>query len=135
MTAIPKHEATTRPRKGQKKQPSKASYPTDYERECAITGHEPSEVGQIGWALADLARHVRDYTPGDPMAGLEVELNRLAGAAQGYAYNATIGENSLNIFTAKNSYPLRLSLEGDAVDTIAAALRRIADAMTVREVK
>ncbi len=65
------------------------------------------------------------------MTGVEVELQRLANAVHGYAHNATIGENSLALFTGSGEAysPVRLVLEGDALDSIADSFKRIADAM------
>ena len=59
-------------------------------------------------------------------------MNKLASAAQGYAHNATIGENSLELFSGSESSgyrPVRLVLEGEAVEGIADSLKRIADAL------
>lgn len=104
MTAIPKHEATRR--KGTKKPP-----------QPAVVEHTPPAI-----------------TLDVDMTGVEVELKRLANAVQGYAHNAAVDENSLRLFSGPGpTYsPLRLVLEGDAVDSIADSLKRIADAMTAQ---
>jgi hypothetical protein len=102
MSTFPKHEATTRQR--QDKQAA-AETTTSIEVERIV------DAGYSG--LSELGQHLE---------GIYKEL----GA---YFYNATLGEHSLSVFTAKNSHPLRLSLEGDAVDSIADSIKRIADAM------
>ena len=65
------------------------------------------------------------------MTGVEVELANLARYVLAYVNNAVTAENSLCLFSGPGpTYsPLRLVLEGDAVDTIADSLKRIADAM------
>jgi hypothetical protein len=73
-----------------------------------------------------------DYSPAIvDMTGVEAELATLARYVREYVGNATIGENSLALFTGSgDAYsPLRLVLEGDAVDSIADSLKRMADAM------
>jgi hypothetical protein len=61
------------------------------------------------------------------VAGIEVALAGIARSFSGYNHNARDGNNSLNLFTAEHSHPLRLVLEGDAVNSIADSLKRIAD--------
>jgi hypothetical protein len=64
------------------------------------------------------------------MTGIEDVLGRLADAAHSYLHNNALGENSLCLFTGPGpTYsPLRLVLEGNAVDSIADSLKCIADA-------
>ena len=61
------------------------------------------------------------------MTGVEIELGHIAHSLKSYNVNACDGNFSLCLFTGE---PLRLSLEGDALDSIADSLKRIADAMT-----
>lgn len=51
-----------------------------------------------------------------------------------YKVDACDGEMSFNVglYTGESSHPVRLVLEGDAVDSIADSLKRIAYAMTDR---
>jgi hypothetical protein len=65
---------------------------------------------------------------------LAAPLDRIAEALVRYANNAASGENSLSVFTgpAPHYRPMRLVLEGEAVDRIAGALSLIADAVTTR---
>jgi hypothetical protein len=60
---------------------------------------------------------------------LAESVDKIGRTVADYAHNATLGENSLGLHTGPNSYPLRLVLEGAAVDKIADALSRIAAAM------
>jgi hypothetical protein len=86
--------------------------------------------------------NAKEPTPAAPGIALDVDMSGLSETAAqleaihrslwSYNMNATTGENSLNLFTGENSYPLRLVLEGDAVDSIADSLKRIADAMAAR---
>jgi hypothetical protein len=64
------------------------------------------------------------------MSGIEVALDKIAHSLKSYNVNACDGNFSLCLYTGE---PLRLSLEGDAVDSIADSLKRIADAMTARK--
>lgn len=69
------------------------------------------------------------------MSGVEVELANIARSVRSYVVNAVDGENSLALFTgsAAGGYsPVRLVLEGEAVEGIAEALTRIADALAAR---
>ncbi len=67
------------------------------------------------------------------MCELAEPLRKIADAVRAYAHNATIGENSVALFTGGEGYnPVRLVLEGDAVESIAESLKRIADALTTR---
>lgn len=77
--------------------------------------------------------------PADPveadMSGIEVELANIARSIRAYVANAANAENSLALFTgsAAGGYsPMRLELEGDAVEAIADSLSRIADALAGR---
>lgn len=76
------------------------------------------------------AAALSDY-PDTDISGVEIALAEIAKSLRSYAINAATGENSLSLFTpAHESYhPVRLSLEGEAVDKIADALSRIADAL------
>lgn len=58
------------------------------------------------------------------------QLGHIHNSLRSYTVNATDGENFLNLFTGQHDFPMRLVLEGDAVDTIADSLKRIADTMT-----
>jgi hypothetical protein len=80
-------------------------------------------IGDLGGLHSDL---------GMGLSGIEVELGNLARAVKSIAGNAAIGENSLNLFTGVHSHPVRLVLEGEAVDKIADALSRIADALAAK---
>lgn len=104
MSSFPKHEATA-PRKGTKKQPRPAVQPV-----------APAITVEVD------------------MTGVEYELANLALSVRSYGVNATNGDNSLALYTdpSENAYPMRLQLEGEAVDRIAGALERIA---TVLEAK
>jgi len=106
MTAIPKHERA--PRK--------------------ITKKTPQPVAVVEHTVPAITLDV--YT-----AGIEDELAKIAHSLKSYNVNACEGNFSLNLFTGANGYPVRLELEGDAVDSIADSLKRIADAMTACEVK
>jgi hypothetical protein len=66
------------------------------------------------------------------MSGVEIELAHIANAVRSYVVNASNGENSLALYTGRSDSPLRLELEGDAVESIAEALTRIADALAGR---
>ena len=63
---------------------------------------------------------------------LSEAMSTLANAVRCYAYNATIGDNSLCLFTGSEQggySPMRLVLEGEPMESIADSLKRIADAM------
>jgi hypothetical protein len=68
------------------------------------------------------------------MSGIEVELANIAHSLKSYNANACDGEMSLGVglTTWDNHKPVRLALEGDAVDSIADSLKRIADALKGR---
>ena len=66
------------------------------------------------------------------MSGVEVAIADIAHSVKSYVVNAVDGDNSLNLFTGTHSYPVRLVLEGDAVDSIADSLKRIAEAMAAK---
>ena len=70
-----------------------------------------------------------DYRSYLDLSELAEPLHHFASTFAGYAHDATLGEHGLDLFTGKNSHPVRLVLEGDAVGRIADALGRIADAM------
>jgi len=73
-----------------------------------------------------------DYPVSDlDISGLEDELANIAKALHGYVSWVSSGEQSLHLYTPaqEHYHPVRLSLEGEAVDRIADALTRIADAM------
>ena len=61
---------------------------------------------------------------------IAMQLEGIHKSLWSYNMNATNGDNSLSLSTDEHSDPLRLALEGDAVDSIADSLKRIADAMT-----
>jgi hypothetical protein len=63
---------------------------------------------------------------------LNESVGKIAHSLKSYNVNSCDGNNSLNLFTGVNSHPMRLVLEGDAVDKIADALSRIADVMEKR---
>lgn len=107
MTAIPKHQAT--PRKVTKKSPQ----PAAVVQPTATGVDEPIQ-----------------YAGYDGLSEVAAQLKGIMDVLGAYHYNSTVGENSLNLFTRTNGHPVRLSLEGDAVDSIADSLKRIADAMT-----
>lgn len=69
------------------------------------------------------------------MGGVEVELAKLAHSLKSYNVNACDGEMSFGVglTTWDNCNPVRLVLEGEAVETIADSLKRIADALAVRK--
>jgi hypothetical protein len=103
---IPKHEPNKGPRKG-KKPPQPVQAVRD----------EPIRVCDVGYyGLSEVAQQLEG-------------ILKVLGA---YHYDSTIGEHSLNLFTAKNTNPVRLKLEGEAVDSIADSLKRIADALPAR---
>jgi len=61
---------------------------------------------------------------------LNESVDKIGRTVADYAHNATLGENMICLFTGKdNCPPLRLVLEGGAVDKIASALCRIAAAL------
>jgi hypothetical protein len=88
------------------------------------------------------------------MSGVEVELANLASSVKSYVVNAVDGDNSLNLFTGTSTYPVKVRLltddgcdvfdgivgtleeQGDkqaaALERIATAFERIADAMQVK---
>jgi hypothetical protein len=66
------------------------------------------------------------------LSGIEIELANLARSVKSYVVNAVDAENSLNLFTGQHSYPVRLVLECEAVDSIADSLKRIADAIQAK---
>jgi hypothetical protein len=102
--SFPKHERA--PRKGAKKPPQPA---------------------------VDAAPEVRAMDVAyDGLSEVAAQLEEILKVFGAYHYNATIGENSLNLITGRNSPAVRLSLEGDAVGSIADSLKRIADAIAAR---
>ena len=70
-----------------------------------------------------------DYRPYLDLSELAEPLEGIVRILGSYVHNATLRENGLNLFTGRNSYPVRLVLEGEAVDRIADALSRMADAL------
>jgi hypothetical protein len=107
MTDIPKHERA--PRKGAKKPP-----------QPAMVQPASSEVEPI---------HYAGY---DGLSEVATQLEGILKVLGEYHYNSTIGEHSLCLFSGSKEggySPLRLELEGDALDSIADSLKRIADAM------
>ena len=102
MTTIPKHERA--PRKGAKK---------------------PAQPTVVEHAAPAITLDV-------DMSGVEAVLEKLGLFVEAYVANASTGENSLALFTGSGEAysPLRLVLEGDAMDSVADSLKRIADAMT-----
>ena len=96
--------------------------------------HEPSkktkDAKKTRLTLADMP-HVADAAPVVDMTGVEVELARIAQSSKSYNYNACDGEMSFTIglHMGENQQPIRLAFECEAVDRIADALSRIADAM------
>lgn len=88
------------------------------------------------------------------LSGIEVELGKLAHSVKSYVVNAVDGENGFNLFTGLSTYPVKVRLltddgcdvfdgivgtleeQGDkhaaALERIATAFERIADAMTVK---
>jgi hypothetical protein len=66
------------------------------------------------------------------MSGIEVELAKVAHSLKSYNVNACDGEMTFGVglTTFNNHNPVRLELEGDAVESIADSLKRIADALT-----
>jgi hypothetical protein len=70
-----------------------------------------------------------DYS--SDLSGIEVELANIAKSLRSYVVNGANGENCMALFTPANEnyHPVRLSLEGEAVDKITDALSRIADAL------
>jgi hypothetical protein len=67
------------------------------------------------------------------LAEVAEQLDKIHDSLKSYTVNSSDGENSLNLFTGTHSFPVRLELEGDAVETIAESLKRIADAMTAKK--
>ncbi len=65
------------------------------------------------------------------LGDLAEPLVQIANALRAYVHNATIGENSFALFTGSgDAYsPVRLVLEGEAVDKMADGVSRIADAL------
>lgn len=71
--------------------------------------------------IKDSTREVLRGCPVDAdMSGIEAELARIAHSLKSYNVNACDGEMSFGV---------RLVLEGDAVESIADSLKRIADAV------
>jgi hypothetical protein len=66
------------------------------------------------------------------VAGLETTLEGIAHTFMSLNANSCDGNLALALFTDPHAYPMRLQLEGEAVDKIADALARIA---TVLEAK
>lgn len=68
----------------------------------------------------------------DGLSEIAEQLGRIQNSLKSYNVNACDGEMTFNVglHTGQNSYPVRLVLEGDAVDSIADSLKRIADALT-----
>jgi hypothetical protein len=62
-------------------------------------------------------------------SGIETVLDDIAKCVRAYVRDATIGEHNLELFTGESCYPVRLVLEGEAVDKIADAMTRVADAL------
>ena|ERR1700739_178250 len=77
---------------------------------------------------------VEHATPAIPLdvdlTGIEAVMEKIGNSLKSYNVNACDGNNSLNLFTGTHDNPVRLVLEGEAVDSIADSLKRIADAMT-----
>ena len=89
----------------------------------------------IKLALVDDPDNELNQMAGSGMAysGLSEVAQHLEGickAIRGYGVDAVEGEHCLNLVTGKNSCPVRLRLEGEAVEKIADSLKQIADAMT-----
>jgi hypothetical protein len=65
------------------------------------------------------------------------QLSHIHNSLKSYNVNACGGEMSFSVglYTGTNQDPVRLVLEGDAVETIADSLKRIADAMTASTAK
>jgi len=70
------------------------------------------------------------------MSGIEVELAKIAHSLKSYNVNACDGEMSFGVglTTFNNFNPVRLELEGDALESIADSLKRIADALGTKNV-
>lgn len=60
------------------------------------------------------------------LSDLAVPLERIAHSLKSYNYNATAGDNCLQVFSSPNGHPLRVVLE---CADVAAALNRIAAAL------
>lgn len=63
------------------------------------------------------------------LSAIAEQLENLFKQVGAYVHDATLGEHSLHLFTPNNSPAVRLELEGDAIETIADSLKRIADTM------
>ena len=65
------------------------------------------------------------------MSGIEVEIGNLARSVRSYGQNAYEGNHATAVFTdpGEGAYPVRLQLEGEVVERIAAAFERIAIAI------
>ncbi len=99
-----------------------------------VIKHEPGEPRKPRKKPPTLAQSPapHDYRPYLDLSELAEPLEGIVRILGSYVHNATLGENGLNLFTGRNSYPVRLVLEGEAVDRIADALSRMADALQGR---
>jgi len=63
------------------------------------------------------------------------QLGKIHHSLTSYNVNACDGEMSFHIglYTPRNSHPVRLVFEGEAMDSIANSLKRIADAFSAPE--
>lgn len=98
-----------------------------------IPKHEPNKRARkdkTPQAAAVVNHNTPAITLDVDMTGLEVAVDQIAHSLKSYNVNACDGNFSLCLFTGE---PLRLSLEGDAVDSIADSLKRIADVMTANQ--
>ena len=135
MTAIPKHEPNkkakaTRTRLTVAAQPDE-DRATKYRVADSQYGRHSSCLEEAIDRFASIfSTYVTDSRNGEQMTETASELEGLAHSVKSYVVNAVDGENTLNLFTGPHDFPMRLVLEGDAVDSIAESLKRIADAMT-----
>jgi hypothetical protein len=63
------------------------------------------------------------------LSGIEEVLGKIAHSVKSYHANACDGNIALELFTSPSGYPMRLSLESEAIERIATAFERIADAV------
>jgi hypothetical protein len=64
------------------------------------------------------------------LSGIEEVLGKIAHSVKSYHANACDGNIALELFTSPSGYPMRLALESEAIERIATAFERIADAVT-----
>jgi hypothetical protein len=105
--------------------------PSQKKRESKKPAAQSSSEGMSLLDHHELPRLVDSMAYGG-LSEIAEQLDKIFRQLGAYCHEAAIGEHSLNLFTGTNSYPVKLSLEGEEIESIADSLKRIADAMSLK---